>query len=67
MEKKIEQEYNVNVRRIVREDTFIKVKASSPEEARKLAEDAAVNISQTGWDCYDCKYWTDDDAAELVK
>jgi len=59
-------EYDVNIRRIVREDTTIRVTASSEEDALRLAKAEATNIPADKWECYDCNYWADDDAVEPV-
>lgn len=48
--------YKVVVRRIVREDTEVTVRAESKNMAIDLAIDKATIINPEEWDCYDCDY-----------
>lgn len=59
--------FAVTVRRIVREDTVIEVEADSVESANAKADAEASSVPAEQWDCYDCKYWRDDDAAVLIE
>ena len=52
--------YEINVRRIVREDTVVVVEAGSAKEAVEKAKLEAQDKDAKDWECYDCEYWTDD-------
>lgn len=54
--------YKVLVRRIVREDTVVTVKADSQKMAADFALNEAKILDPKDWDCYDCEY----DAWEVV-
>lgn len=59
--------YKVMVRRILREDTVITVKADSPKMAAEIATGEATSLPQQEWECYDCEYICDgSDAWEVV-
>ena len=59
--------YKVLVRRIVREDTVIAVKADSPKMAAEIATGEATSLQPQEWDCYDCEYICDgSDAWEVA-
>lgn len=55
--------FQVRVRRVVREDTIVTVRAASEDEARRLAEMDATSIDQDQWDTYDCDYDSEIEAA----
>ena len=59
--------YEVQIRRIVREDTLIMVDAANEAEALEKAKSEATNVPAENWECYDCEYWNDDDAVILKK
>ena len=58
--------YRVTVRRIVREDTVIEVEAETPRAADWAAHVQASDVPPEKWDCYDCEYWSDEDAIVKV-
>lgn len=53
--------YRVNVRRVVREETYVRVRATSKRGAVDLAVDEAMTVQPQEWECYDCEYISDED------
>lgn len=59
--------FEVVVRRIVREDTVVVVEAENEKDAIEKAKLDATSVVPEKWDCYDCEYWTDTEAASRLE
>lgn len=59
-------QYQVTVRRIVREDITLEIMADSPEAARAEAAIKANDTFTLEWNIYDCQSWSGPDDVQLA-